>query len=653
VPPLATTRFDELKATNQLPSPTGVALAILRLAESEKNTAQEITRVLQSDPAMCGRLLKITNSALSGRARPVTSVREAVMHLGVRMVRNVALSFSLVSQHERGPCSAFDYAGFWSHSLAMGVAAQAGALQAGGIPPQEAFTCGLLAQVGRLALACIYPDVYTEILTSTGQGGSNELRRHERARLATDHNELTVAMLQDWGLPEVYIQAVEHYDDLKATNAPGEQRARTLARLLRMAWRMADVCLSTGTERSNRMLDLLAAGEEVGIETPNLLALCDRVVEEWQDWGRIFQVETRAVPPFGELAERARAYREQSTDPQESPGDATGEHRLSIVAVDEDAEELQMLTRQLIKSGHTVHAAASGEEALRLIMDVNPQLVITDWRLSGMDGKALIKSLRQTKIGRQLYVLMLTGSEEDDMQVEAFEAGVDDFMVKPLHPRLLAARLRACARVVQLQEETRRDKVQLHRCMEELAVANRKLQKAALTDALTGVYNRRFALERLEQEWTATANFDRPLACLLCDIDHFKRVNDQHGHDVGDRVLRATADVLRTKLRPSDVACRLGGEEFVVIGTGMGREIALACAERLRANVEKQIIEVPNGHVRVTMSIGVAIRRASMRNSAELLKSADEAVYAAKARGRNQVQFSATSELHEAPVRTR
>jgi len=204
VPPLSTTRFDELKATNQLPSPTGVALAILRLAESEKSTAQDITRVLQSDPAVCGRLLKITNSAFSGHARPVTSVREAVIQLGVRMVRNVALSFSLVSQHDRGACSAFDYAGFWSHSLAMGVAAQAGAHHTGEIPPQEAFTCGLLAQVGRLALASIYPTANKEILDHIGKGGPNELRALERASLDTDHNELTVAMLRDWGLPDVY-----------------------------------------------------------------------------------------------------------------------------------------------------------------------------------------------------------------------------------------------------------------------------------------------------------------------------------------------------------------------------------------------------------------------------------------------------------------
>jgi hypothetical protein len=147
---LDATRFDELKASNQLPSPTGVALAILRLGEAETTTPQEIAQILQTDPALSGRVLKIANSAYCGRTRPIGSVREAVTHLGIRLVRNVALGFSLVSQCGRGACRGFDYGGFWSRSLAMGVAAQEVAGYVGQIAPAEAFTCGLLAQVGRL-----------------------------------------------------------------------------------------------------------------------------------------------------------------------------------------------------------------------------------------------------------------------------------------------------------------------------------------------------------------------------------------------------------------------------------------------------------------------------------------------------------------------
>jgi two-component system, cell cycle response regulator len=650
VPPLSTTRFDELKATNQLPSPSGVALAILRLVENEKSTIQEITQVLMSDPALCGRLLKIANSSFSGRARPASSVKDAYSQLGGRLVRNVALSFSLLSQYERGTCKAFDYPAFWSHSLAMGVSAQAGAHHTGGIVSSEAFTCGLLAQVGTLAFVTIYPDAYAEIIElvrteSNLPQRAAKIRAAERERFATDHVELGAAMLRDWGLPETFIVAIERMDSPKLPAMPNAERVQTLIRLLRMASRMADVCLATEAERSHRMFDLLAVAQETKIETKVLLALCDRVVAEWRDWGKILQVETKALPPFEELAESAKAAAKAAEKVQladstaNSAVSASAAARLSIVVVDDEPAALQTLTKYLASAGHTVYPAKSGQEALGLVVERNPQLVITDWQMPGMDGIALTKALRQTKMGRQLYIIMLGGSADEDAQIRAFEAGADDYIVKSTRPKLVDVRLGACARVVSLQEEMRRDKEDLHRYMKDLGVANRKLQNAALTDPLTGLYNRRFCLERLEQEWAESVQTGKSLACLLIDIDHFKRVNDTYGHDVGDHVLVSTAGVLQAKLRSSDVACRLGGEEFLVIGSSMDRETALACAERLRADVEAQTIRIANAHLRVTLSIGVSLRRPTMAASAELIKSADEAVYLAKANGRNQVRI--------------
>jgi diguanylate cyclase (GGDEF)-like protein len=655
VPVSRATRFDELKATNQLPSPTGVALAILRLAESENASVREIAQVLQSDPALCGRILKIANSAAAGRSRPVTSVRDAVTHLGVRLVRGVALGFSLVSQSGRGAaCRGFDYRAFWSGSLATGVAAQAVAYHTGRIAPAEAFTCGLLAQVGRLALASIYPDAYGEVLAAAGRDDAG-LRRLERERFATDHNELTAALLADWGLPEVLVEAAEHHERPADPAAPESERVRALARLLNVAAQMAAVCIAPDEGRSARVPGLFAASEVVGIPAAEVVTVCDGVVAEWQEWGRILDVDTRAVPSFAELADLARegarpeSGRGAAPRPDEAPpAEPTGGGSLTVIVADDDPVELRLLTRHLKKAGHVVHAAADGAEALRLVLEVNPQLVITDRVMPVMDGTTLVKALRQTKMGRQFYILMLTGSEEDETQVEAFEAGADDYMVKPFRPKLLAARLRACARVIHLQEEVRRDKEELRRCMAELGVANRKLQQAALTDALTGLYNRRYALDRLDREWAIATRSGQSLACLVIDIDHFKRVNDTHGHDVGDLVLQATAKVLCDSLRPSDVVCRLGGEEFVVIGPGMSMERAAACAERLRAATERNLLEVANGKLRVTLSIGAAVRTARTQNPAGLLKAADEATYAAKQGGRNRVCLATVPEPQEA-----
>jgi diguanylate cyclase (GGDEF)-like protein len=640
VPVTYATRFDELKATGQLPSPTGVALAIMRLAAAETTTPPEVARVLQTDPALAGRVLKLANSAGFGRSRPVVSVRDAVTHLGTGMVRTVALGFSLIAQGREGPCRGFDYAGFWSRSLATGVVAQAAAHHTRQLPAGEAFTCGLLAQVGRLALACIYPGAYGDVLAGAGGDDPGELCRRERGRFATDHNELTAALLKDWGLPPACQLAAEHHEQPDLSGLPEEGREQALTRLLSLAARLAAVCAAPEAGRAARVPAVFAAGDAVGIPRRELIELCDRVVAEWQEWGKILEVSTVAVPAFLELVQQAG---------QAAPagaGAAPAEEGaallpLKVVVVEDDAVELCLLTRHLTVAGHDVRTARDGVEGLRLILEALPQLVITDWTMPGMNGLDLCKALRQTKVGRQLYVIMLTGAEEEQSQIEAFEAGADDYVVKPFRPRVLAARVRACGRLLALQEEVRREKEELRRCMAELGVANRKLQQAALTDALTGLYNRRYALERLEQEWAAAALSGRPLACLLLDLDHFKRVNDTHGHDAGDLVLCETAAVLRGGLRQEDVVCRLGGEEFVVILPGADREAARACAERLRRDVEHHMVELPGTALRATTSVGVAVRTPRMSGPADLLKAADEAAYAAKQAGRNRVCVAA------------
>jgi two-component system cell cycle response regulator len=640
---LSPIRFDELKAANQLPSPTGVALAILRLAESETTTAQEIAHVLQADPALSGRLLKIANSAYSGRPRAVGSIGDAVKHLGVRMVRDVALSFSLISQHTRGGCQRFDYGTFWSHSLAMAVAAQATAQHTGKIVPAEAFTWGLLARVGRLALASIYPDVYSEILSQAPAGSCADLCRLEQTRFATDHNALSAALLDDWGLPQICVDAVRHHEEPGQCELPEGNRTRVLAHVLNVAGRIANVCIAGEDNRAAGMMDLIAAAAGIGIPSQALADLCDRVVAEWHDWGRILQVDTREVPPFAELAERAEACRAELanlSDSEEAGVDETEGKSLSIVLIDDDAVQLRLSSRYLTKAGHQVRTAANGMEGLSLVLETNPQLVITDLYMPQMNGTAVVRSLRQTKLGRALYILMLTSSDDDENQVAAFEAGADDYVVKPFRPRLLDARLRACSRVVRLQSEVAREKEALHSCMAKLGVANRKLQQAALTDPLTGLNNRRYALDRLDQEWSDATRSGQPLACMMLDIDFFKRVNDTHGHDVGDVVLRETAGVVRNCLRQGDVVCRLGGEEFLVIGPGMDREAAYTCAERIRAAVAAQRIEGGKTPLQVTMSIGVSVRGAETASPSALLKAADEAVYAAKKGGRNQVRLA-------------
>jgi PleD family two-component response regulator len=202
---------------------------------------------------------------------------------------------------------------------------------------------------------------------------------------------------------------------------------------------------------------------------------------------------------------------------------------------------------------------------------------------------------------------MLTAKEDEDRIVDAFHAGADDFVTKPFNPRILLARVGAGQRIVELQLRIDADKRVREQQVAEMGLLTRKLRAAALTDVLTELPNRRYAMNRLEHEWDAAVRLDRPLSVSMIDIDEFKRINDLHGHDVGDSVLKATAATLRSYTRRGDVICRLGGEEFIVI------------------------------HVNC---IGIAERSATFLDADVLLKAADQAVYAAKAAGRNCCKLS-------------
>ncbi|MDP3123052.1 MAG: HDOD domain-containing protein, partial [Thiobacillus sp.] len=175
-------QLEQLKLSGQLPTPRGVALAILTISQRENATLGEIARVVQTDPALSGRLIKLANSA-SHIARPVVSVQEAVVRQGMATVRHLALGFSLVDQYRDGVCQAFDYQEYWSHSLLMALSMQALGMRVHVAAVDELFICGLLAQVGKLALATVYPEEYSAVLTAQHANPAQPAIEHEHTHL--------------------------------------------------------------------------------------------------------------------------------------------------------------------------------------------------------------------------------------------------------------------------------------------------------------------------------------------------------------------------------------------------------------------------------------------------------------------------------------
>ncbi len=626
-------RFEALKAAGDLPSPKAAALAIIRLTTKENVTLGEVAQATKSDPAFVGRLIKAANGLHPSGGRPVASVKDALVLLGIPAVRSLALGFSLLASYGRGRCANFPYARFWSHSLARAIALQELTIRTRAAAPEEAFSVGLLSSVGELALATVFPDRYSELLGAVVGADAEEIRTKQREAFAINDREMTACMLLDWGLPKTFVEPVYFRDHPDSAPFPEGSRPAIVTQSLYLAERIADFCVAEDHARHGLMPEILRCGGRLSLDDQEMSGLCDSVARQWQEWGAMLSVRTSKVPTLDELSQGPPPPSVMTGAPQEAKTTVP----MRILLVDDD-KVMRTLQRSLLAAaGHQVFEAENGIQGLEMAMEVRPQIMVIDWVMPEMDGLDLTRSLRQSKVGRSIYILLLTALEDDDHLVQAFDAGVDDFLGKPLKPRVLAARLRAGQRVVQLQEEIEKDREEIRRFAGELAVTNRRLHEAALTDPLTRLPNRRYAMERLQQEWAAALRHGRALCCMAIDVDRFKEVNDRHGHDVGDQVLQELSNAVRSSIRAEDVVCRVGGDEFLVICPDTTLEPSLLVAERVRRSVGSIRIRCDDALVGTSVSIGVAQREDAMTHCDALIKSADLGAYAAKQRGRDNV----------------
>lgn len=627
-------RFLELKATGDLPSPTGVALTVLEHMQNKQVSTADITSTIQADPALAGRLIKLANSFGDGEegGRPTVSLAETISRVGTGVTRQITIGLSVLSSNMDGECRAFDYQNFWSYSLAMGISTELLSNRDKLFPKDEAFTVGLLSNIGRLGLANVYPEIYSEILESNGDKPIDELLVAEAKHFYTDHLEMAHAMLKDWGLPPVHYNAIYGmYDISKVANQ--NPRAQSLAQYLNISTRIANICIQDLPMDHLLFKALTKEALKLDIDGKELESIVDKTKNIWKNWSQLLEVPEQAQ----QQQEFDQIIQQESISPELIDLEQTIDHGLQVLIADDDIETTNILYHQLLNAGHSVTLARTGKEALQMALEQNPQLLITDLTMPEMDGLELCRSLRRTPAGQKMYVIVLTANTDEESLISAFKAGADDFIEKPIRPNVVLARIRGGQRVFQLQKKVRDERNKSRKILADLASANKQLEQAALTDQLTNIPNRRYATNRLEQEWATSNRGQASLSCMLIDIDLFKGINDKYGHDAGDAVLYEVAQALRTASRLDDEVCRIGGEEFLVICANTDMAAAEATAERLRTAIENLSVLIGDDELTITVSIGVATRHAKDTNTNDLFKAADIGVYKAKSKGRNCV----------------
>ena len=653
--------YERIREGSTLPTPTGVALAILRMANTEDTRIERMAAVVETDPAISARLLQFVNSPLAGMTRPISSVSMAVRLLGMRTVKILALGFSLVSTHRSGRCEGFDYEGFWSDALARAVSGRALAQHLRSFDPDEAFTVGLLSKIGRLALATAFPEAYTHALRLIDQLNTEQGLSIERDIFEIDHNALAAEMMGDWGLPDGIVQAVRLQDETGPASDEAAVSAQPLARVLDLAGAVAAV-LTADSAVESALHNLVRKAGALGLRSDTFPTLFDGIREQWRQAGAVFAVPTRDAPPLAGIFAQAQARRaslieEAARSPDAQQPWRPQAHMPRAMIVDDDPDSIRLLKGHLVAAGYDVLTASDGQEGLQKLLSESPPLIITDWMMPGMSGVELCRAARGHPDVDFTYIIVLTGRTGEDCVVEAFDAGADDYLVKPFSQRELLARLRAADRIIRLTEDLRKRDHETHCFNAKLAIVNSRLmtvnarlKQVATTDELTGLLNRRAALTRLTELWAASDRHGWALSCISVDLDHFKTINDTHGHAAGDALLKSVASVLRSSGRTEDVVCRMGGDEFLILCPETTAGTAQAAAERRRKAVAEDRVRFAGLELMTTATFGVAQRTPDHASLDDLLKAADEALYAGKRAGANCVCVAAGTRPPRTPV---
>ncbi len=325
-----------------------------------------------------------------------------------------------------------------------------------------------------------------------------------------------------------------------------------------------------------------------------------------------------------ELRMRVLTSREIGIESPEREAVADTGRNGRILIVDDRPASYERISATLAKE-HEVEVEADPNQALFHAADGNYDLLIVSLGLENFDALRLCSQVRSLDRTRGLPILAVTEPDNNVRMLRGLEIGVNDFLIRPIDKNELLARTRSQVRKRRYAERLR-DNVQLSIEM-------------AITDALTGLSNRRYMESHLGTLIEQAAARGKPLASLIIDIDYFKAINDTHGHDAGDDVLRDFAMRIKKSIRGIDLACRYGGEEFVIVMPETDMAVAAMVAERLRRRIAAEPFAVAQGtrHIPVTISIGIAGLRDKDDTAAALLKRADQALYRAKRDGRNRV----------------
>lgn len=300
-----------------------------------------------------------------------------------------------------------------------------------------------------------------------------------------------------------------------------------------------------------------------------------------------------------------------------------------IMVVDDISQNLYILEQILNTAGYDTTFCTSGQQALDRLAVTRPDLILLDLMMPHLSGLDVCQAIRANPAHRDLPIIFITASNEQDHLLAAFEHGANDYITKPVYALELLARVKT--------------HLSLRQSQQDLKIAYQQLERLALIDPLTDVANRRFLSDAADSEFRRADRYGSVFAAMMVDLDHFKAVNDTYGHQTGDECLKLIAQTLKKLLRDVDHIGRYGGEEFMIILPETDLDQALVLGERLRHHVVHLCPKINERVVNLSISVGISVYHKADRSIQDVLRRADNALYEAKSAGRNCVRYSDVS----------
>ncbi len=317
----------------------------------------------------------------------------------------------------------------------------------------------------------------------------------------------------------------------------------------------------------------------------------------------------------------------------------TEEKGFLVLIVDDNPQNLQVLAALIEECGGDSILAMNGKEALQALSVDSPELILMDVMMPEMDGYEVCRILKtdpKHKRASMIPVIFITAKTDSEDIVKGFKAGGVDYISKPFIAEELKMRIFTHLKLYHTQRELMRLNEDYLETNKKLSQAMEQLRVASVTDTLTGIYNRRHVMLRMEDEATQIKRYGGSFSIILADIDFFKCVNDTYGHDCGDHVLKETARILKEKARVQDVLARWGGEEFLIFLPKTNLEGAMILADRMRKAIEQEKIRFGKATLQITITMGVA-EYDREEPLDRVIKRSDVALYEGKEAGRNRV----------------